>query len=105
VAAFLFAIARRLAIDLWRRPSSRPFESEPQPASDPDREFDHVLLQVVVRDALDSLSGSFVTTSTGPVTVRWETAADLGRYPNLGVTLEPDNGSPPRQGPKVLAEP
>jgi anti-sigma-K factor RskA len=49
--------------------------------------------------------GSFVTTGAGPVTVRWETAADLGRYPHLGVTLEPDNGSPLRQGPKVLAGP
>ena len=35
VGSFLFAIARRLAVDLWRRPSSRPFEPEPQdqPAS------------------------------------------------------------------------
>jgi anti-sigma-K factor RskA len=49
--------------------------------------------------------GSFITTGTGPVTLRWETAADLGRYPHLGVTLEPDNGSPLHQGPKVLAGP
>ena len=46
--------------------------------------------------------GSFRTDGTGPVTVRWETAADLGRYPHLGVTLEPDNGNPLHQGPKVL---
>src|SRR5689334_325351 len=26
VATLLFTIARRLAVDLWRRPSSRPFE-------------------------------------------------------------------------------
>jgi len=46
--------------------------------------------------------GSFVTPNTAPVTLRWETAADLSRYPNLGVTLEPDNGNPLHQGPKVL---
>jgi RNA polymerase sigma-70 factor (ECF subfamily) len=58
VTSFLFAIARRLAIDLWRRPSSRPFEPEPEsaPAQNPETEFDQVLLQVAVRDALDSLS-------------------------------------------------
>src|SRR5215467_10903695 len=28
VPAFIFAIARRLVIDLWRRPSSRPFQPE-----------------------------------------------------------------------------
>jgi hypothetical protein len=49
--------------------------------------------------------GSFVTPSTGPVTLRWETAADLARYPHLGVTLEPDNGNPLHQGPRVLAGP
>src|SRR5262252_236963 len=49
--------------------------------------------------------GSFVTGGTGPVTVRWETAADLARYPHLGVTLEPDNGNPLHQGPKVLTGP
>jgi len=56
VPAFIFAIARRLAIDLWRRPSSRPFEPEPEGAGRPDTEIDRVLLQVAVRDALDSLS-------------------------------------------------
>jgi RNA polymerase sigma-70 factor (ECF subfamily) len=58
VTAFIFAIARRLAIDLWRRPSSRPFEPEPESEAGgkPDTEFDQVLLQVAVRDALDSLS-------------------------------------------------
>jgi anti-sigma-K factor RskA len=47
--------------------------------------------------------GSFTTGPGGSATVRWETAADLGRYPHLGVTLEPDNGNPLHQGPKVLA--
>ena len=56
VPTFIFAIARRLAIDLWRRPSSRPFEPESEAAGRPDTEFDQVLLQVAVRDALDSLS-------------------------------------------------
>ena len=28
VAAFLFALARRIAVDLWRRPSSRPLPAE-----------------------------------------------------------------------------
>jgi hypothetical protein len=46
--------------------------------------------------------GSFTTDGARPVTLRWETAADLGRYPSLGVTLEPDNGNPLHQGPKVL---
>jgi anti-sigma-K factor RskA len=49
--------------------------------------------------------GSFTTTGQGPLTVRWETAADLARYPHLGVTLEPANGNPLKQGPKVLAGP
>jgi anti-sigma-K factor RskA len=47
--------------------------------------------------------GSFVTGGDGSATVRWETAADPARYPSLGVTLEPDNGNPLHQGPKVLA--
>ncbi len=46
--------------------------------------------------------GSFETSPDGTATVRWETAADPARYPHLGVTLEPDNGSPLHQGPKVL---
>jgi RNA polymerase sigma-70 factor, ECF subfamily len=54
VSAFLFAIARRLAIDLWRRPSSRPLPQEQEPVQ--DETFDHLLLQLAVRDALDSLS-------------------------------------------------
>jgi anti-sigma-K factor RskA len=46
--------------------------------------------------------GSFVVRSTGPVHVHWTTAADLGRFPHIGVTLEPNNGNPSHQGPKVL---
>jgi anti-sigma-K factor RskA len=47
--------------------------------------------------------GTFTTPSTQPVTLRWDTAADRERFPNLGVTLEPQNGNPAKQGPKVLS--
>jgi hypothetical protein len=46
--------------------------------------------------------GSFVVAGPGPVHVHWTTAADLHRFPQLGVTLEPNNGNPAHQGPKVL---
>jgi hypothetical protein len=47
--------------------------------------------------------GSFVVRGAGPVHVHWTTAADPRRFPQLGVTLEPNNGNPGHQGPKVLA--
>jgi hypothetical protein len=47
--------------------------------------------------------GSFVVREKGAVRVHWTTAADVHRFPQLGVTLEPDNGNPAHQGPKVLA--
>jgi hypothetical protein len=47
--------------------------------------------------------GSFVVEASKTVTVRWTTAADPRRFPQLGVTVEPDNGNPSHQGPKVLA--
>ena len=53
--AFVLTIARRLAIDLWRRPSSRPFRAEPEAAAGVEETIDHLLLQLAVRDALDSL--------------------------------------------------
>jgi RNA polymerase sigma-70 factor (ECF subfamily) len=58
VSTFLFAIARRIAVDLWRRPSSRPFEPEPAEAEaaathDP---VNGVLEGLTVRDAMQSLS-------------------------------------------------
>jgi RNA polymerase sigma-70 factor, ECF subfamily len=57
VSSFLFAIARRIAVDLWRRPSSRPFEPEQAEAAagagDP---LDGVLQSLAVRDAMQSLS-------------------------------------------------
>lgn len=47
--------------------------------------------------------GTFTTTGTQPVTLRWDTAADRSRFPTMGVTLEPQNGNPAKQGPKVLS--
>jgi RNA polymerase sigma-70 factor (ECF subfamily) len=56
-ATFVFTMARRLAIDLWRRPSSRP--AKPQPAPDPgEDQVERLLVGLQVRDALDSLSES-----------------------------------------------
>jgi RNA polymerase sigma-70 factor (ECF subfamily) len=51
---FIYAIARRLAIDLWRRPSSRPLAVDAPPPD--DDQMDRVLVRLDVRDALDSLS-------------------------------------------------
>ena len=55
--AFVLTIARRLAIDLWRRPSSRPLHASPEEeeAAGVDETIDRLLLQLTVRDALDSL--------------------------------------------------
>lgn len=59
VATFVFTLARRIAVDLWRRPSSRPLRADPGPdafslwCSDAS---DEVVNGVVVRRALDSLS-------------------------------------------------
>jgi len=53
-----FAIARRIAVDLWRRPSSRPFEPEPTEVETAGTEdpVDSVLEGLAVRDAMQSLS-------------------------------------------------
>ncbi len=53
-ATFISAIARRLAIDLWRRPSSRPLQLDATPPD--DDQVDRLLIRLDVRDALDSLS-------------------------------------------------
>src|SRR5437660_8446254 len=55
VSAFVLSIARRLAIDLWRRPSSRPSEPEREPPAAVDETIDRLLLQLTIREALDSL--------------------------------------------------
>jgi RNA polymerase sigma-70 factor (ECF subfamily) len=54
--AFIFAIARRLAIDLWRRPSSRPMTVDEAPPG--EDQMERVLVGLDIRDALDSLSAA-----------------------------------------------
>lgn len=56
VATYVFTIARRIAVDLWRRPSSRPFLPEPDDAASAGDAVDLVLVGLTVRDALESLS-------------------------------------------------
>ena len=56
VRALLFTIARRVAIDLLRRPSSRAFAPAIEDAAAFDARADEVLLAVTVRDAMESLS-------------------------------------------------
>ena len=56
VRAFLFTIARRVAVDLYRRPSSRRLGAEVEDAGAVEAKADQVLLAVTVRDAMDSLS-------------------------------------------------
>ena len=58
VRTFVFTIARRVAVDLLRRPASRPLATaEPHESAIPDGEaFDALLLRLDVRDALDALS-------------------------------------------------
>ena len=56
VRALLFTIARRVAIDLLRRPSSRAFAPEIEDLAAFDALADEVLLAVTVRDAMMSLS-------------------------------------------------
>jgi RNA polymerase sigma-70 factor (ECF subfamily) len=53
---FVFTIARRLAIDLYRRPSSRPFDELPIEKGALDDRIGAVVNGIAVRDALDSLS-------------------------------------------------
>jgi hypothetical protein len=48
--------------------------------------------------------GSFVIRAGRSADLHWATGADLRRFPTLGVTLEPDNGNPVHQGPKVLQQ-
>ena len=56
VRALLFTIARRVAVDLLRRPSSRAFAPELEDVEGFDALADEVLLAVIVRDAMVSLS-------------------------------------------------
>jgi RNA polymerase sigma-70 factor, ECF subfamily len=56
VRNFLFTIARRVAVDLYRRPSSRALGAEVEDAGAVEAAADQVLLAVTVRDAMESLS-------------------------------------------------
>ena len=58
VAAFLFSIARHAAVDLWRRPSSRPLAAAPGvgPAAAVADPVAPVVDNVVVERALETLS-------------------------------------------------
>ena len=56
VRALLFTIARRVAVDLLRRPSSRAFAPELEDIEGFDALADEVLLAVTIRDAMMSLS-------------------------------------------------
>jgi anti-sigma-K factor RskA len=47
-------------------------------------------------------AGTFTVGADGRATVRMHSAADLQRYPAMGVTLERDRGNPARSGEKVL---
>lgn len=53
--SFIFAISRRIAIDLWRRPSSRPIETEPEREASGDR-VEEIVTGLAVREALDALT-------------------------------------------------
>jgi RNA polymerase sigma-70 factor (ECF subfamily) len=80
-SAFIFAVARRLAIDLWRRPSSRPIGPEARPDPAPDDEFDRVLSALTVREALGALSADHrevLELCYGGDLTRAEIAARLG---------------------------
>ncbi len=56
VRGFLFTIARRRAVDLMRRPSSRPLDPPSEPGGALDQSFDRALLEVSVREAMTALS-------------------------------------------------
>lgn len=56
VRTYLLTIARRTAIGLWRRPSSRPIAPAPFLEAGAHDPFDAILVGVSVRDALSSLS-------------------------------------------------
>jgi anti-sigma factor RsiW len=47
--------------------------------------------------------GTFTVGQDGTASVVWVSAADPARFPKMGVTLEPDDGNPTANGPKVLA--
>jgi RNA polymerase sigma-70 factor (ECF subfamily) len=57
VRALLTTIARSVAVDLWRRPSSRPLDPDAGPdRAAPGDAVDSLLIALTVREALDHLS-------------------------------------------------
>ena len=58
VATFVYALARRIAIDLWRRPSSRPLAPEPNDDVASGDAIDRLVVELTVRDAMESLSAA-----------------------------------------------
>jgi RNA polymerase sigma-70 factor (ECF subfamily) len=61
VAAYVFTLARRLAVDLWRRPSSRPFvpvRPDRGAATTAGDSADAALTRLVIDDAMEALSPS-----------------------------------------------
>ncbi len=56
VGAYLFTLVRCLAVDLWRRPSSRPFEPERGEVAAASDATDAMLTRLMVDQAMDSLS-------------------------------------------------
>ncbi len=50
-------------------------------------------------------AGTFTVGSDGKASVHMMAAADLARFPKMGITLEPNDGIPLRRGPKVLGSP
>jgi RNA polymerase sigma-70 factor, ECF subfamily len=61
VKTFVFTLARRAAVDLWRRRRGRELPAAtahgPEPARDDDS-FDELLLSLELRDALDELTAN-----------------------------------------------
>jgi anti-sigma-K factor RskA len=47
-------------------------------------------------------AGTFRVGASGEATVEMSAGADLSKFPKLGVTAEPKDGNPAREGPKVL---
>jgi len=48
-------------------------------------------------------AGTFSVGPDGKASVHMIAAADLARFPKMGITLEPNDGIPLRRGPKMLA--
>ena len=56
VATFLFTLARRIAVDLWRRPSSRSFEPPVEQETAMGDPSDELVRAWALREAMESLS-------------------------------------------------